>query len=109
MKKSFGELIREFREKEGLPLRKVAAFIDIDASTLSKIERGERSANKELIPALAEILKISNHDLTLSLLSDTVVESIIYENNCSEILKVAEEKIKYFKSKNYEQSKLKFD
>lgn len=109
MKQSFGELIRELREKEGLPLRKVAAFIDIDASTLSKIERGERFANKELIPALAEILKISNHDLTLSLLSDTVVESIIYENNCSEILKVAEEKIKYFKSKNYEQSKLKFD
>ena len=40
MKKSFGELIRELRENEGLPLRKVAAFIDIDASTLSKIERG---------------------------------------------------------------------
>lgn len=109
MKESFGEIIRELREKEGLPLRKVAAFIDIDASTLSKIERGERSANKELIPALGEILKISNHDLTLSLLSDSVVESIIYEDNCSEILKVAEEKIKYFKSKNYQQSKLKFD
>lgn len=109
MKKTFGEIIREGREHEGLPLRKVAAFIDIDPSTLSKIERGERSANKEMIPALAEILKISKHDLTLSLLSDSVAESLIYENNCSEILKVAEEKIKYFKSKNYQQGKLSFE
>lgn len=109
MKMSFGELIRENREKEGLPLRKVAAFIDIDPSTLSKIERGERSAHKELIPALAEILKISEHDLTLCLLSDTVVDSILYENNSSEILKVAEEKIKYFKSKSFKQSKIKFE
>ena len=45
MKKTFGEIIREGREHEGLPLRKVAAFIDIDPSTLSKIERGERSEN----------------------------------------------------------------
>lgn len=109
MKKTFGEIIRECRENEGLPLRKVAAFIDIDPSTLSKIERGERSANKEMIPALAEILKIPEHDLTLSLLSDNVAESLIYENNCSEILKVAEEKIKYFKSKNYQQGKLSFE
>ena len=69
MKKSFGELIREYREIAGLPLRKVAAHIDIDPSTLSKIERGERSAHKEMIPLLAEILKVSEQDLILSLLN----------------------------------------
>ncbi len=109
MKKSFGELIRECREKAGLPVRKVAAYIDIDPSTLSKIERGERSAHKELVPGLAKVLNISEHDLTLSLLSDNVAESLIYEDNTSEILKVAEEKIKYFRSKNYQQGKLSFD
>lgn len=109
MKKSFGEFIRELREKQGMPLRKVATFVDIDSSTLSKIERGERSANKELIPALSEILEISEHDLTLCLLSDNVVESLINESNSDEILKVAEEKIKYFKSKNFEQGKLNFE
>ena len=109
MKKSFGEFIRELREKEGMPLRKVAAFIDIDASTLSKIERGERSANKEIIPLLSQILNISENELLLTLLSDTVAESLIYENNSSEILKVAEEKIKYLKSKNFQQGNLKFD
>ena len=109
MKKSFGEFIRELREKEGMPLRKVAAFIDIDASTLSKIERGERNANKEIIPLLSQILNISENKLLLTLLSDTVAESLIYENNSSEILKVAEEKIKYLKSKNFQQGNLKFD
>lgn len=109
MKKSFGEFIRELREKEGMPLRKVAAFIDIDASTLSKIERGERNANKDIIPSLSQILNISENELLLTLLSDTVAESLIYENNSSEILKVAEEKIKYLKSKNFQQGNLKFD
>ena len=109
MKKSFGEFIRELREKEGMPLRKVAAFVDIDASTLSKIERGERNANKEIIPLLSQILNISENELLLTLLSDTVAESLIYENNSSEILKVAEEKIKYLKSKNFQQGNLKFD
>lgn len=109
MKKSFGEFIRELREKEAMPLRKVAAFIDIDASTLSKIERGERTANKEIIPLLSQILNISENELLLTLLSDTVAESLIYENNSSEILKVAEEKIKYLKSKNFQQGNLKFD
>ena len=109
MKKSFGEFIRELREKEGMPLRKVAAFIDIDASTLSKIERGERNANKDIIPSLSQILNISENELLLTLLSDTVAESLIYENNSSEILKVAEEKIKYLKSKNFQQDNLKFD
>lgn len=109
MKKSFGEFIRELREKEGMPLRKVAAFVDIDASTLSKIERGERNANKDIIPSLSQILNISENELLLTLLSDTVAESLIYENNSSEILKVAEEKIKYLKSKNFQQGNLKFD
>ncbi len=44
-KETFGELIRKLRERNGLPIRKVAAHLDIDPSTLSKIERDERSAN----------------------------------------------------------------
>ena len=62
-----------------------------------------------MIPLLSEILKVSEQDLTLSLLSDTVAESLIYEENTTEILKVAEEKIRYFRSKNYQQGKLTFE
>ena len=41
---TFGEYIKKAREIIKLPLRKVAAHLDIDTSTLSKVERGERPA-----------------------------------------------------------------
>lgn len=54
---SFGEYIRELREAKGLPLRKVAAELDIDTSILSKIERNERMASVEMLPILANVLE----------------------------------------------------
>ena len=42
---TFGDYIRKRREEIELPLRKVAAHLDIDTSTLSKVERGERPAS----------------------------------------------------------------
>lgn len=109
VKESFGEHIRKLREEYGLPLRKVAAILDIDPSTLSKIERGERSANKEMIPALAKLFKEDMEMLGLILLSDKVAYDLIQEENPSEILKVAEEKIQYLKTKNLQQGKFDFE
>lgn len=107
--KPFGEYIRKLREESGLPLRKVAAMIDIDPSTLSKIERGDRSANKEMLPILADILNEDEHTLGLILLSDKVANDLIEEENPTEIFKVAEEKIKYLKTKKLQQGNLDFD
>jgi transcriptional regulator with XRE-family HTH domain len=109
IKESFGEHMRKLREEYGLPLRKVAAVLDIDPSTLSKIERGERSANKEMIPILAELFKEDIETLCLILLSDKVAYDLKDEENSNEILKVAERKIKYLKNKNYQQGKFNFD
>ena len=108
-KESFGEHIRNLREKSGLPLRKVASLLDIDPSTLSKIERGERSANKEMLPILAELFKEDEEILGLILLSDKVAYDLMEEDNPNRILKVAEEKIKYLKSKNLKQGSIDFD
>lgn len=109
IKESFGEHIRKLREEKGLPLRKVAAVLDIDPSTLSKIERGERSANKEMILVLAELFKEDKETLGVILLSDKVAYDLMQEENPNEILKVAEEKIKYLKTKSHQQGKLDFD
>jgi transcriptional regulator with XRE-family HTH domain len=97
------------KQENGLPLRKVAAVLDIDPSTLSKIERGERSANKEMIPLLAELFKEDIETLGLILLSDKVAYDLRDEENSNEILKVAEEKIKYLKNKSLQQGKIDFD
>ncbi len=98
IRESFGEYIKHLREQSGLPLRKVAAALDIDPSTLSKIERGERSANKDMIPILADLFSEDREKLGLILSSDKVVYHLLDEENPGEILKVAKAKIKYLKS-----------
>lgn len=97
---TFGEVIKKLREDNGLPLRKVAAHLDIDPSTLGKIERNERSANKELIEKFAEIFSINSKTLLVSFLSDKVAYEIMGADCTKDILKVAEEKVKYYKKLN---------
>ncbi|MBP8042833.1 MAG: helix-turn-helix transcriptional regulator [Bacteroidales bacterium] len=72
--KSFGEYIRRIREEKELPLRKVAAALDIDTSILSKIERNERVATKEMIPILAEILERPEKEIEIEFIQ-SVIES----------------------------------
>lgn len=55
---TFGEYIKQKRSELGFPLRKVASHLDIDTSTLGKIEREERHISLELVLSLAEILEI---------------------------------------------------
>lgn len=62
---SFGEYLRELREAQGLPLRKVSAELDIDPSILSKIERNERIASLEMIPILARVLKVNEKEVEI--------------------------------------------
>ncbi|MDC9721151.1 MAG: helix-turn-helix transcriptional regulator [Urechidicola sp.] len=108
IKESFGEHIKRLREEHKLPLRKVASVLDLDPSTLSKIERGERTANKEMLPLLAELFNEKEKELSLILFSDKVAYQLMEEENPNEILKVAEEKIQYLKNKNVKQGLLKF-
>jgi len=109
IKESFGKYIRKLREENRLPLRKVAALLDIDPSTLSKIERGERSASKEMLPIFAGLFNENEKTLGVILLSDKVAYDLIQEENPNEILKVAEDKIKYLKAGNFRQGKFNFE
>jgi len=103
VKETFGEHIKRLREEHKLPIRKVASVLDLDPSTLSKIERGERNANKEMLPLLAKLFDEDEKTLNLILFSDKVAYQILGEENPNEILKVAEEKIQYLKNKNLKQ------
>jgi len=105
---SFGEHIRSLRDSKDLPLRKVAAVLDIDPSTLGKIERGERLANRDFIPLLAKMFECNEDELTLIYLSDKVAQELVAEKNSEEILQAAEQKIKYLRAKNIKQESLKF-
>lgn len=97
---TFGEYIRTLRENANLPLRKVAAELDIDTSTLSKIEKNERNANEQIIDGISRIFHIDKSDLKVRYLSDKITYQLQDEENGLEILKVAEARIKYQKRAN---------
>lgn len=99
---SIGEQIRKLRENQGLPLRKVAAELDIDQSILSKIERGERKASKEQIIQIARIFNVDEKELLINYLSDKVLYDLMDEDLAGDVLKVAEKKIKYITRKENE-------
>ena len=69
---SFGSYIRKLREDKGLPLRKVAAQLDVDTSTLSKVERGERPMSIDYLKPLSQILKIDFKELQVRFLADSI-------------------------------------
>ncbi len=96
---TFGEHIRKLREDAELPLRKVAAQLDIDPSLLGRIERNERQPTKEVIAGIAKIFHQDFKKLSDEYLSDQIAYKMINENADIEILKVAEKKIEYLKKK----------
>ncbi|MFM2224950.1 MAG: hypothetical protein RJA07_1152 [Bacteroidota bacterium] len=95
-----GELIRQLRDEKELPLRKIAAKLDIDTSFLSKIERNERRATKEQIIKLTEIFEVEKNYLLVPYLSEIVYYQIGDEDCANEVLKVAEEKVSYLKTQS---------
>lgn len=97
---NIGELIRTLREKEGYPLRKVAAFLDIDQAVLSKIERGQRKLTKKQVIKLADFFNYSEKEMLVTFFSDQIIYEIGNEDYAKDALKVAEEKIEYLKTKN---------
>jgi HTH-type transcriptional regulator, competence development regulator len=97
---SLGETIRRLREDKELPLRTVAAYLDIDQAILSKIERGQRNASREQVIKLAEFFKIKENDLLVSWLSDKLVYEVADEDVALRALQVAEEKVRYQKKKS---------
>ena len=68
-KTTFGEFVRQLREERNLPLRKIAFELDIETSTLTKIEKNERNANEQIIHKLSEIFSIDNAELIVRYLS----------------------------------------
>lgn len=93
--KSFCETIRKLRLEKGLPLRKVAPYLDIDQADLSRMEKGDRNATREQVIRLAEFFKTDEKKLLVLWLSDKVVYEIGDEEMGLKALRVAEEKVKY--------------
>jgi len=95
--REFGALINTQRKLQKMPLRKVAAILDIDTSTLSKIEKGERPANSKMIPVIAEFFRLDFKELQIKYLSLTLNDEFGNEPFFEEALNVLNKR-KYGKS-----------
>lgn len=96
---TLGEQIRTLREEEKLSLKDVAEKIGIDTSLLGKIERNERQPTKEQIKRVANHFNLDEKYLLKEYLSDQIAYKILEEEADIDILKVAEKKVQYLKTK----------
>jgi len=108
MKETFGEFIHRLRIENSLTLTKLAAALDIDQSTLSKIENHKRNTPKEVLPKLASLFSLDIKELEKEFLSERIAVLIYNQENTNDVLKLAEEKANYYKSKKITQSKIEF-
>ena len=90
----FGEKIRLLRKEKGLVLRKVAAKMDIDTASLSKIELGERHAKREHLRLISELYNFDIYELEKLWLIDKVFRIIKDEEQGLIVLKEVEVAIK---------------
>ena len=99
MANQFGERLKQLREQNNLLQRQVASLLEIDTPMLSKIERGERKAKKEQVIQLAKIMKVSNAELLTLWLADQIIDVTKDEDLALKAMQVAEDEIKYRKTK----------
>lgn len=91
---TFGNTIRSLRESRGLLLRQVAAFLEVDTAFLSKLERGEKRASREMVCKLAAFLHIPEQKLLPLWLCDRIMETLNNDPYALEALKLTQQKIK---------------
>lgn len=94
-KEKISEKLRRLRLESGLPLRKVAAELDVDVAILSKMERGERKLTKSIVEKLARIYKYDLEDLMVLFLSQKIIDEVGEEDLVLKAMVVAEEAIQY--------------
>lgn len=102
MNSQFGLKIRSLREQQKLYLRQIAAYLEIDKSQLSKIEKEARHMKKEQVEKLAIIYKMEVTELEALWLADQVVDIVKDSKAALQALNVAGNQIR---SKQFKKNK----
>jgi len=108
MKETFGEYIHNLRVEQGLTLTKLAAALDIDQSTLSKIENQKRNIPEQILPKLAKVFNLDLKILEKEFYSEKIAEMIYKVSDSTDLLTLAEEKANYYRAVKVKQGILSF-
>jgi len=83
----------------GFPLKKVASYLNLDTSTLGKIERAERNLSETLLCSLAEIFETEQKKVLNQYYSSKVTQEIKDYPHYKEVLNIVQEQLQlYFTS-----------
>ncbi len=94
---TFGKTLCKLRKEKNLLLRNVASILDIDQAILSKIERGQRKASRDVVRKAAAFFGVDEERLLVSWLSDSIVYQLKNEDVALKALQVAEDKVLYLR------------
>lgn len=106
---SLGTLIRKLRSEHKMPLRTLAAFLQIDQALLSRIERGQRKATRQQVQKLSEFFRVPEHELMVLWLSDKLIHEMGNEVAALDALQVAEDVVEYKSLSKTNRADLKHD
>ena len=81
--------LKELRDQAKQPQRKVAAALDIDTATYSKIENGKYMPNRDFVLRLATFFGYDSEHLIKLWLADRVVEMVKDELVAPEAMELA--------------------
>ena len=90
---SFGETIRKLREEKGISLREMAASIDYDQSSLSKVERGEMIAPVRLVERMAKKLGTDYHKARIKYDSERIYYLIKGSDYALESIEIVKQRL----------------
>lgn len=106
MKETFGSYIKDLRTSNNLTLTQLAAKLDLDSANLSKIENSKRDFDEKRLKLLSKTFEIDFDFIKTKYFGEQIAIKL-YEYECSEkVLIVAEERIKYLRSINVQQTNL---
>ncbi len=77
MKNTFGEFLTERRKEKGLTQKELAGKLFVSESALSKWEQNRANPDITVLPTLAEILGVSEHELITASIDDKQRENSI--------------------------------
>jgi transcriptional regulator with XRE-family HTH domain len=98
---TLGSMIRELRESQNWPQRKLASELDMDVAVLSRIENENKFPKKrvdEIIDVISRLFSVKVEDLKKAYLSDEIAALLADEKGYESILKVSKEKIIHIRS-----------
>lgn len=95
------QFIREARIRRGMSVKDLAAHIGVDASLMSRFERGDRMPAQTQVSAIADALGVSRQDITQQWLEDKVFTLLNgYPDLAPDVLKAMESRVEYLTGPN---------